>query len=301
MPLKRGVVSYILNTTVLFPALRKIQKHFNWESTNFAVSGLYENYLFRVEDYPGYKSISILLPKLNIAGAQKLESIFKSNKDSIEFSNIQIGEKLIYFQFEEKWKPFGYSKLKNGIEKISQILRNENIEQSIYCFECGTSENLVLYEAIDIYKSTLLLCNKDALIIESEMNNHHSNYFSFTVKQLLKGLLSVSPFHILIVIAASISPLSVAYISPLLPLIIYGVTIWIHNLMQIENNAGIDSMSYVLLIITLVGVDYFIVKEVGNFWIAIISQILGMALIFPFIRLTIKCFLKPKMNELQNL
>lgn len=286
---------------MLFPALRKIQQHFNWESTNLSVSGLYENYLFRIQDHQGYKSITIYLPKLEKNEALELQSIFSSKKDAILYSDFKINEKLIYFIFEEKWRPFGYLKLKNGIERIAQILRGENIDHSTYCYECGTTEDLIIYEARDIYKSTFLLCSKDALRIESEMKNHRSNYFKISLKRLAIGFLTVLPFHTVIVVLASISPLFVAFTSPFLPVFIFGVTLWLFDLLKFETKLDVDLMSYGLLLITIISVDYFIIKKIDDFWIAILFQILGLTMIFPFLNLTIKSILKPKLNELQRL
>ena len=154
---------------MIFPKAKKIAKELNWHTTKDGVFGLYKGYFFNVSDAsllsnPQFKYVVATIDNLSEEQKQQITTELEVNKKSLKFSNFEIRENAISFQFIENMT---FTKLKTVyslFDFLVDIFKKLNIPEQNKCHNCGTKENINYYE---LNNSGVLLCNACYREIES--------------------------------------------------------------------------------------------------------------------------------------
>ena len=132
---------------MIFPKAKKIARELGWHKTSDSVFGLYKGYFFEVGDgsllsNPQYKYVSATVDTLTNEQIAEIKSTLEANKKTLKFSNFEIGEASIHFQYLEN---LTFTKLKTVyalLDFLVELFKGLNIPEQDKCHSCGVTENI---------------------------------------------------------------------------------------------------------------------------------------------------------------
>ncbi|UII19932.1 hypothetical protein [Fulvivirga ligni] len=136
---------------MIFPKAKKIAKELNWHKTKDGVFGLYKGYFFNIGDgsilsNPQYKYVIANIANLTEAQRSAIQSDLEANKKALKFSNFQMDENAIVFQFLENFK---FTKLKTVyalLDHLVGIYKQFGVPEQDHCHNCSANGSLKQYE-----------------------------------------------------------------------------------------------------------------------------------------------------------
>jgi len=157
---------------MIFPKAKKIAKELEWHTTENGVFGLYKGYFFNVSDAsllsnPQYKYVVATIDILTDEQKVQIKAELEANKKVLKFSNYEVGDNSIFFQFVENMTFTKIKTVYSLFDFLVTLFKKLNIPEQSKCHNCGTKENLDYY---DLNNSGILLCNTCFREIE---NNHY--------------------------------------------------------------------------------------------------------------------------------
>ena len=146
---------------MIFPKAKKIAKELDWHKTKDGVFGLYKGYFFNVADAsllsnPQFKFVTATTDNLSEEQKQQIKTELDTNKKNLKFTNFEISDNSIFFQFAEN---LTFTKLKTVyslFDFLVDLFKRLNISEQNKCHNCGTTQKIKNY---DLNDTGIILCN----------------------------------------------------------------------------------------------------------------------------------------------
>jgi hypothetical protein len=182
---------------MIFPKAKKIARELDWYKTKDGVFGLYKGFFFNVGDgsllsNPQFKYVSSTTDTLTEEQKLQLKTELDANKKVLKFSNYEIGDNSILFQFLEN---LTFTKLKTVyslFDFLVDLFKKLNIPEQSKCHSCGTKDSIKYY---DLNDSGVMLCSPCFRQIENSYYETERATFS-EEKNYLIGFLGSIVFSI---------------------------------------------------------------------------------------------------------
>jgi len=217
---------------MIFQKAKKIAKELDWHKTQDGVFGLYKGHFFNVADAsllsnPQFKFVTATIDNLTEEQKLQIETELDTNKKNLKFTNFEISDNSIFFQFAEN---LTFTKLKTVyslFDFLVDLFKKLQLPEQNKCHNCGTKEKINSYNLNDngiiLCKTCFSQTENSFYEIERERISGEKNY--------LTGFLGTIVFSI------------------------PGIIAWVLIAVYLERLAS--AMAMVIAFIGLKGYDYF--------------------------------------------
>ncbi|MEL7586484.1 MAG: hypothetical protein AAGU19_07185 [Prolixibacteraceae bacterium] len=172
---------------MIFPKAKKIARELDWHKTKDGVFGLYKGYFFNVGDgsllsNPQFKYVIATTDTLTEEQKLQIKTELDANKKVLKFSNYEIGDNSIFFQFVENLTLTKLKIVYALFDFLVDLFKKLNISEQNKCHNCATKDNIKYY---DLNDRGVLLCNlcfrqieNDYYEVEREKYLEDKNYLT---------------------------------------------------------------------------------------------------------------------------
>jgi len=187
---------------MIFPKAKKIAKELHWHVTKDGVFGLYKGYFFNVSDAsllnnPQFKYVVATTGQLTEEQKSQIRAELDANKKTLKFSNVQINDSNVFFQFVENLTLTKIKTVYFLLDFLVNIFKKLDIPEQNKCHNCETKEDINYY---DLNNSGVILCHICFRKIEDDYYQAERESYSES-KNYLTGFGGSIVFSILGIIA----------------------------------------------------------------------------------------------------
>lgn len=136
---------------MIFPKAKKIAKDLGWYKTENSVFGLYKGYFFSVSDAslistPQYKFVTVTTGSLTEEQKLHIKSELQANKRKLRFTNFEIKDNGIFFQFVENITLTQLKTVYSLFDFLVELFKKLNIEEQHSCHNCESEQKNNYYD-----------------------------------------------------------------------------------------------------------------------------------------------------------
>ncbi|WP_160139783.1 hypothetical protein [Chryseobacterium sp. c4a] len=136
---------------MIFPKAKKIAKDLGWYKTENSVFGLYKGYFFSVSDAslistPQYKFVTVTTGSLTEEQKLHIKSELQANKRKLRFTNFEIKDNGIFFQFVENITLTQLKTVYSLFDFLVELFKKLNIEEQRSCHNCESEQKNNYYD-----------------------------------------------------------------------------------------------------------------------------------------------------------
>jgi hypothetical protein len=164
-----------------------------WYRSKSCVFGVYEHYLFTIEEGLGYKSVFAHVAEIPEDTADRLADEISLRKSEIGVDEVAVDTDGVCLKFNEAFRSIPANRLTAAMDFLIHLLRHHRLLPSDTCERCGTADNLHYYSIKDEGVLYCPTCHR--ALVESLKTERHT--WEREEKQYLRGAVGAAVFSII--------------------------------------------------------------------------------------------------------